>query len=118
MLDISKKIYNLLTGSTISGYTTGVYNLVLEEKTPLPCIVFERKSDFEYSKDSISMITTTLDITILSKKYYETIDIAEAVNNVLINYRDETIRKIYLDSIEETFANPAYIQKMIFTIKG
>jgi hypothetical protein len=125
MIALGKVIYNLLTatGTTIQSLVgKKVYPLVISENTQLPCIVYERNGDYEYSRDGQAIATTVVDITILSEDYSETINIAEGVFNILNMYSGDNgsihIFNIRLISVQETYAENVFIQKLTFEVKS
>ncbi len=125
MIALGKVIYSLLTTTGTTIYSTvgkKVYPLVIPEGTQLPCIVYERNGDYEYSRDGQGIATTAVDITVLSEDYSETIDIAEGVFNILNMYSGDNnsihIFNINLTSVQETYAENAFIQKLTFEVKS
>jgi len=124
MITLGKSIYSILSNnSTITGYTgTNIFPLVIPEGKTLPCIVYERNSDLEHTKDRTGVYSSLVDITILSEEYTECINITEAVFNALENYTGSVqgidIIDIRLDSVNETFQESAYIQKLAFRVRS
>lgn len=124
MITLGKSIYSILSNnSTITGYTgTNIFPLVIPEGKTLPCIVYERNSDIEYTKDRTGVYVTLVDITILSEDYTECINITEAVFNALENYSGSVqgidIVDIRLESVNEVFQENAYIQKLSFRVRS
>lgn len=121
MINISKAIYYLLANSSVTGYTgTRIYPIVMPENTPFPMVVYERRTNPEYSKDDAVLKLTTGIITVISDDYTESINIANAVNSALENYNGVVsgidVKDIMLDSVDEIFANGAYMQKLVYNI--
>jgi len=122
---IGKAIYSLLTSSasTVSTYVNRkVYPLVIPENTALPVIVYERNSDIEYTRDGAGISSSAVDVTVLSEDYKESVDIAQAVHNTLDMYSGSVsgnnIINIRLVTVNETYAENAYIQKLTYEIKS
>ncbi|MZQ50430.1 MAG: hypothetical protein GT598_15640 [Bacteroidales bacterium] len=125
MIGIGKVIYNLLTATGTTIYTIvgkKVYPLIIPENTQLPCIVYERNGNYEYSRDGQAIATTVVDITVLSEDYSQTINIAEGVFNILNMYSGENstihVYNTRLISVQETYAENAFIQKLTFEVKS
>lgn len=121
MINISKAIYYLLANSSVTGYTgTRIYPIVMPENTPFPMVVYERRTNPEYSKDDAVLKLTTGIITVISDDYTESINLANAVNTALENYNGVVsgidVKDIMLDSVDEIFANGAYMQKLVYNI--
>lgn len=121
MINISKAIYYLLANSSVTGYTgTRIYPIVMPENTPFPMVVYERRTNPEYSKDDAVLKLTTGIITVISDDYTESIDLANAVNSALENYNGVVsgidVKDIMLESVDEIYANGAYMQKLVYNI--
>jgi hypothetical protein len=123
MIDINKTIYYILMNdSTLTGLTTSIFPLIIPENTALPCIVYERQANVNYTKFGTVDFDNTIDITVLSDSYSNSIDIAKAIYNALNGYtgtiNDTTIVDTRLNSINETFAEDSFIQKLTFSLKA
>lgn len=123
-ITIGKSIFSILSGNTEVNNYVGIkiYPLVIPELTLLPCIVYERTSDIEYTRDGAGVSTSIVDVTILSENYEETINISVAVYNLLNNYKGISeginIIDIRLSGISETYAENSYIQRLTFSVKS
>lgn len=121
---LGKALYIILSGNTVvyNYVGTKIYPLVIPENTTLPCIVYERSADIEYTKDGAGVSTSGIDVTILSEDYSETIDISQAVYDVLNDYSGVvlgiTIINCRCSGIYESYSENAFIQKLTFTIKS
>lgn len=124
VIQIGKAIYSILmANSTVTGYTgTKIYPLVIPENTTLPCVVYERLGNVEYTRDGIGMSSSLVDLTILSEDYAETVAMSQAIYNALNMYAgtvgDIKILNIQLQSVNEVYAENAFIQKLTFTCKS
>lgn len=121
MINISKAIYYLLANSSVTGHTgTRIYPIVMPENTPYPMVVYERRTNPEYSKDDAVLKLTTGIITVISDDYTESIDLANAVNSALENYNGVVsgidVKDIMLESVDEIYFNGAYMQKLVYNI--
>ena len=120
MITIGQTIYSLLTGSTaVTGYTgNNIYPLIIPENTPLPCIVYERRSNNDYSKDGLSLFDITVDLMVISEDYIQSIDVSNTVNSVLNGYKNSNIRGIKFVGIDELYSDGVFIQKLTYNIKS
>lgn len=124
MINLGAALYTILTGNTAVMNIVGnkIYPIVIPENTLLPCIVYERSSTVEYSRDGAIYFDNSVDITILSTNYTEVINISTAVYNALNMYFGQVqginISDSRLSQIDETYANEAFIQKLTFTMKS
>lgn len=122
MIDVSKVIYYLLANNTtITNYIgTRIFPLVLPENSNFPLVVYERRTNPDYTKDGAALKFTIAVITVISNDYSQSIDIATAINNVFDDYSGTVnginVQAIRLDSIDEIYANGAYIQKLVYNI--
>ena len=103
--------------------TKKIYPLIANADTTFPFIVYSRTNLApEYTKDLLSDNQVTFAVIVVSDKYTESLDIANAVRHALEGYRykDEII-DIYpfkLDSITEETLEDAYIQRMSFSFSA
>ena len=125
MIKLGKVIYTILSGNTtVRNYVSlNIFPIVIPENTELPCVVYERNSDFENTKDSgYGIQNDSVDITILSENYTECIDITQAIYDCLSDYKGTIlgigIVDIKCTNVSETFAENCYIQKLTFNVKS
>lgn len=122
MIDVSKVIYYLLANNTtITNYIgTRIFPLVLPENSNFPLVVYERRTNPDYTKDGAALKFTIAVITVISNDYSQSIDIATAINNVFDDYSGTVnginVQAIRLDSVDEFYANGAYMQKLVYNI--
>jgi len=120
MIKIGQAVYYLLTGDTsVSSYVgTKIFPLVIPENTETPVIVYERRGDPEYNKDSVAMYNTLVYITIISDKYTEAINITQAVSDRLENYNGVlfgmNIRDVEVTNVQEVYTEDKYVQEISF----
>jgi hypothetical protein len=123
MIGIGKGIYAILTGdTTVYGLvSTNIFPLITPEKVNLPCIIYERQSDPDNTKDGVGMYECLVYLTIISKDYANTITIAEACNGALNEYSGVmsgiTFLKIRLTSVFETYAEDVFMQRLTYSVK-
>lgn len=86
-----------------------------------PFVVYGRTSLITtYTKDLLSENNITIYIYVVSNKYIESLEIANAIRHSIEShiYKDDviTIDVIKLESVTEETSDDAYVQKMIFTL--
>lgn len=97
-----------------------IFPLLANADTTFPFIVYSRNNITPvYTKDILTDNIAVFTVIVVSDKYTESLDIANAVRHSLEGYRykDETINiyPIKLDSISEETMDDAYIQRMMFS---
>jgi hypothetical protein len=128
MIQIGKAIYNILTGNT------EVFNYVGDKVFPLavpldtegkynsPVLTYERTSNLDYVKGQAARSTSSIDITIYSYDYRETIYVSTAVFDALNLFQGVvngiTIYDLRLTGISETFDGDSFIQVLTFDCKA
>lgn len=123
MIAIGKGIYSILTGSTTltTLVSTNIFPLITPEKVNLPCVIYERQSNPEYTKDFGSGYQCQVYLTVISKDYTNSIDIAEACNTALNEYSGiksgVNFVKIRLDSVFETYQEDVFLQRLTYDVK-
>ena len=100
--------------------TKKIFPLLANPDTTFPFIVYSRINLIPiYTKDLLSDNQVSFEIIVVSDKYNESLEIANAVRHSLEGYRfrDEYINiyPIKLESIYEETQEDAYIQRMTFT---
>lgn len=121
-LSAGEIIYSLLTNDeTVMSLATKVYPVVVDEAT-LPYVVYRRSSlQHDPVKGQRGADTVTVEVVCYSKDYTSGVELAEAVRDALDGAQmaadDITMRSCYLSDSAESWADDAYIQDLIFTIK-
>lgn len=97
-----------------------IFPLLANADTTFPFIVYSRNNITPvYTKDILTDNNAVFTVIVVSDKYTESLDIANAVRHSLEGYRykDEIINiyPIKLDSISEETMDDAYIQRMMFS---
>ena len=118
MIQIGKKIYNILSGDTIlnSYIDNRLYPIIIPFDTPSPVVVYERKGTSTYTRDGRSKNEISVDFTIYSDVYIDGVYITQRINDLLENYRDGEIKDIMINNIDEMYDNIYFIQKISFDI--
>lgn len=121
-LSAGEIIYSLLTNDeTVMSLATKVYPVVVDEAT-LPYVVYRRSSlQHDPVKGRRGADTVTVEVVCYSKDYTSGVELAEAVRDALDGVQmtsdDIEMRSCYLSDSAESWADDAYIQDLIFTIK-
>lgn len=119
MITTGKIIYDLLRSNTdiTNMVADKIFPLVIPEGTNLPCIVYSREFENNHTKDYYTSSNCTVNITIISEKYQEGIDIQYAVNNTLKDHYSSNVKNISLMNGNETYVEGQFIQSLNFTVK-
>lgn len=101
--------------------TNNVFPLIANADTTFPFVVYGRTSLVPtYTKDLLTENSITIYIYVVSDKYIESLEIANAIRHSIEShiYKDDviTIDVIKLESVTEETSDDAYVQKMIFTL--
>jgi len=119
-ISVNKHIYNLLiSDEKLKEFVDDkIYPLVAEESVSYPFIIFTKESAYgNYTKDLLMYDGATISIAIAAVNYFQTVEIAERVRQILENYRDEYFYNIQLDNVTEDFVEDTYIQQLQFSAK-
>ena len=71
----------------------------------------------DYVKNNVAVDNVDISVNIAATTYKESIDIAEAIRNVLVNYSDTSIQQCRMISATEDFVENTYIQQLNFSLK-
>ena len=119
-ISINKHIYQLLINDEILNGLVDkkIFPLVAEESVTFPFIVFHKDSSSgQYTKDLLSYDEATFTVNIAASNYFQTVDIAERVRQILENTRNNYFHNILLDSVTEDYVEDTYIQQLQFSAK-
>lgn len=97
-----------------------IFPLIANADTTFPFVVYGRSSLVPiYTKDILTENNITIYIYVVSDKYVQSLEIANAIRHSIEShiYKDDDIYidTIKLESITEETSDDAYIQKMVFT---
>lgn len=119
-LAIGKHIYQLLYDdiqvSNIVG--NGIYPIVADSGAKSPFIAYRRTALIpSLTKDILLENTITFEIVCVANTYSQSIDLANAVTNVLDNHRfmELGIRMINLSAAYEDYMDDSFVQTLSFT---
>lgn len=101
---------------------TSIFPIVAQANTKYPYIVMQRTGiRASYSKAGITEDNVTLEIIAISNDYSQSIDIAQLIRETIDGkrYRSDEIEidDIEVESITEEFAENAYLQRLVFSMK-
>lgn len=119
-ISVNKYIYQLLiTDETLKELVGNkIYPLVAEESVTYPFIIFTKENAFaNYTKDLLTYDTVNISVAIAAVNYFQTVQIAERVRQILENYRDDYFYNILLDNVTEDYVEDTYIQQLQFSAK-
>lgn len=119
-ISVNKYIYQLLISDEKLKELVGnkIYPLVAEESVTYPFIIFTKENAFaNYTKDLLTYDTVNISVAIAAVNYFQTVEIAERVRQILENHRDGYFYNILLDNVTEDFAEDTYIQQLQFSAK-
>ena len=119
-ISVNKYIYQLLISDEKLKELVGnkIYPLVAEESVTYPFIIFTKESiSGNYTKDLLVNDSVTISIAVAAANYFQTVEIAERVRQILENHRDEYFYNILLESVTEDFVEDTFLQQLQFSAK-
>ena len=119
-ISVNKHIYQLLINDEILNELVDkkIYPLIAEDSVTYPFIIFTKDSaNGVYTKDLLMYDTVTISVAIAAVNYFQTVQIAERVRQILENHRDSYFYNILLDNVSEDFAEDTYLQHLQFSAK-
>lgn len=119
-LNILHNIYNILhsDNGVNNLIDNDIYIQIAEENTTFPFVVLKRENlQTDYVKNNVAVDNVDISVNIAATTYKESIDIAEAIRNVLVNYQDTNIQQCRMISATEEFIENTYIQQLNFSLK-
>lgn len=123
MIKIGQCVYYLLSGATAISDKVGtkIYPVVVPEDVKAPIIVYERRGDLDYNKDSVGLYRTLVDVTVLTENYKDGVDLADSVRTCLEYYHGTLfgtiIKDVEMYNVDETYTDGMFVQKVSFTFK-
>lgn len=121
---INKAIFSILSENVdiVSTVSTRLYPIVAtQEDTPLPFIVFQRKEMLpNYTKDACSFNMNKVVVTVLSKDYAQSVDLAQEVRSS-IEGRSGTFNGVHINRCRvagavEMCDGEVFVQEITFDI--
>lgn len=119
-ISVNKHIYNILINDEKLNEMVDkkIYPIVAEENVKFPFVIFTKENCFaNYTKDLLAYDSVTISVAIAAVNYFQTVQIAERIRQVLENYRDGYFFNILLENVSEDFAEDTYIQQLQFSAK-
>lgn len=93
-----------------------IFPIVANEGTTFPFLVYRRSAYRPQSNKDYTDEVVSMELVILSNKYDESVDIANAVADALDRKETEIISDIQLTNISEDYSEDTYIQKLYIDI--
>lgn len=119
-LSINKYIYDILINDTkLHELTKGqIFPIVAEETVEYPFVIFTKLNAYgEYTKDILAYDIAEVQVAIAAVNYFQTVEIAERIRELLEGRRDNYFRGITLNNVGEEFMEDAYVQTLTFDCK-
>lgn len=119
-ISTNKHVYQLLINDEALNKMVDkkIYPIVAEESVTYPFIIFTKDAaSGNYSKDLLMYDTVNINVAVAAVNYFQTVNIAERVRQILENYRDDYFINILLDNVTEDFVEDTYIQQLQFSAK-
>lgn len=119
---IGKTIYNILSANAelTAMVESKIYPLIAEQSTTYPFVIYYREniSVNRVSKDGYGEDEVNFTVVCVSDNYSQSVDIANTVRKALekqkINGQDITITNSCLTSVDESWNDNAYVQRLNF----
>lgn len=115
---VGKEIINILTNDTnvTNLVSTKVFPIVANEGTTFPFIVYRRTNYTPASNKDYTSEIVGIEINILSQRYDEAVNIAEAVANSLDRKETEIIEDIKITNISEDYIEDTFVERIYLDI--
>ena len=125
MIQIGKVINSVLKADATVNSLVGdkIYQIVIpEDVSTYPVIVYERSNVTPtYFKDTLTSADVIVNIFSIDDDYASSVELGDAIINALNGYRGTVsginVVSTRLVNLDETYAEGAYIQKIIFNFK-
>lgn len=120
-LNIGKYINNAISNDA-SINVSKAYPLVADNDAKYPFVVYRRVNMISAnSKDGLYQDTVTIEIIVVSNKYYVGVEIAQAIRKRLerqyVTYEDLEINDGCITLATEEYSENAYVQRLQFEFK-
>lgn len=115
---VGKEIKSLLENdSNVSKYIDNrVFPIVANEGTEFPFVVYRRIGYSPLSNKDYMNEKVQVEITVLSQKYDEGVNVADAVATALNQKQTNIIDEIIISNISEDYSSDTFIQKLFLDI--
>lgn len=115
--EIGKEINRLLNDNNVLKIKNKIYPLVANANTTFPFAVYRRigyqpRNNKDYVGEIVSM-----EINIATEKYYEGVEIANSVADILNGKQTDLIEDIQLTNISEMYLQDTYLQNIQIQIE-
>lgn len=119
-ISINKFIYDILINDERLSQMTNkqIYPIVAEDTVNYPFVIFT-KNDVrgEYTKDIHAYDVAELQVAVAATNYFQTVEIAERIRQLLEGRRDGYFRSITLEGVTEEYMDDAFVQSLTFQCK-
>ena len=124
---LNNAIFGLLKANTGITKIVGqnIFPVIVPQTNPpitSPCIVIRRNFNTNYTKDGQALNNSTVEVSILSADYNDTITLAILIDNTLNYYRRDvainTIVDCRLVDCNELWQEDSFIQNLTYAIKN
>lgn len=114
--EIGKEIKELISQSNdlINGR---VFPIVANEGTQFPFVVYRRNGYRPASNKDYLNEVVNLEVTVLSSKYEESINIANDIASSLLNRETQDIENIEISNLTEDYSEDTFIQRINLDIE-
>lgn len=111
---IGSEIRNVILSSSAvkKAVDTKVFPLIANAGTTFPFIVYRRSSYSPLSNKDVLNESVYMEIAIICTNYEQSVNIANDVADVLIQYESDTIEEIKVTNISEEFISDSFVQKV------
>lgn len=111
---IGKELKTILTSDEeLTSYVENkIFPIVANAGTTFPFIVYRRSGYRPQSNKDYEDEIVSIDIAVLSDKYEESVDVANATADALLGKETDIINDIRISNINEDFAEDTYIQNI------
>lgn len=123
-LSVGAAVRAALAGNAAVAAITGKIFPVITDEAQLPYVVYRRAAlEAQPQKSRPGFCdTVSVEVYCYAAKYSQSIELAEAVREALdltsFDHDGLRVRSCVLTDSEESFADDAYIQQLVFTIKS
>lgn len=111
---IGQKIKSILTeNEEVNQYLSNkIFPIVANAGTELPFLIYRRFNYIPQSDKDYTNERAEFEIRIVAKKYEDSVNIADAVGDVLNNYKDNDVEQIRLITSNEDYIDEAFVQTL------
>lgn len=115
--EVGKELKELLSVSAVS-YFVGdkIFPIVANEGTTFPFVVYRRNGYTPASNKDYRSEIVSVEIVCLSQNYKESVELANAVADSLINKETELIEDIKITNLSEDYSEDSFLQNIYLDV--